>query len=377
MLAASAPVLATDTPVSPGIVFVGNSATLSAAFNGTKPIIYQWYYTNGGTVTPLTGATNATFVLTGLQTNSTGGYFLQASNCTPLGTPAASSVASLTVLPYSSSESGMYVELLQHPEQTYITASNPKFGWNYNASFRNDWQTGYRIIVSSTLGLANAGTGDMWDSGQIASSNSINVAYAGSTLKASTNYFWRVQTRNSTNVWGAFSAIQQFNTAASLGNNLTTAGLVYQQPASGSANCYPLRFVPVAPVLVTTNSSGHWFVDFGKDAFGYATVQINGSYSGTSVTAGFGELAANNAVNTSPGATIRYGTSTLTLQNSNGTYAIRPPSFNGNPSSWGISPPSSYGMVMPFRYLELSGLPSGVTLTTNSVFQMRLADGVQ
>ena len=166
--------------------------------------------------------------------------------------------------------------------------------------------------------------------------------------------------------------MQQFNTAASLGNNVTTAGVIYQQPASGSANCYPLRFVPVAPVLVTTNASGHWFVDFGKDAFGYATVQINGNYSGTSVTAGFGELAANNAVNTSPGATIRYGTSTLTLQNSNGIYAVRPPSFNGSPSSWAISPPSSYGMVMPFRYLELSGLPSGVTLTTNSVFQMRL-----
>ena len=35
----------------------------------------------------------------------------------------------------------------------------------------------------------------MWDSGQISSSNSLNVAYAGSTLKAGTNYFWRVQTR--------------------------------------------------------------------------------------------------------------------------------------------------------------------------------------
>jgi hypothetical protein len=376
LLAASGPVLVTDTAITPNLVFAGGSATLSAAFSGTQPLNCQWYFTNSGMVTLLVGATNQTLALTSLQTNSSGGYFLLASNNVPgLGSKTvASSVANLTVMPLANAESGMYCELLQHPEQTYITASNPKLGWVYTPSFQNDMQAGYRIIVASTLALANAGTGDMWDSGQVSGSNSLNVAYAGSTLQPNSSYFWRVQTRNSTNSWSAFSGIQQFNTAAALVNNLTTGGVVYQQPSAGSANCYPLRFVPVTPVLVTTNSSGHWFVDFGKDAFAYATVQLNGNFSGTNVTVAFGELASGNAVNSAPpsGSCVRYSTTTVTLQNGAVTYAARPPSFSGNPTAWGITTPSSYGVVTPFRYLELTGVPAGVTLTTNDVVQMRL-----
>ena len=372
---ASAPMLITDTTITPSAVFVGGSATLSAAFTGTELLISQWYYTNNATVTALDGATNQTLTLTNLQVSDSGGYFLLASN-NLAGDPktSASSVATLTVLPSTSSQSGMFCELLEHPEQTTITASNPKLSWNYTPSFRNDRQSAYRIIVASTLSLANAGTGDMWDSGQVSSSNSLNVVYAGSTLLPNTNYFWRVQTQDSSNSWSAFSAIQQFNTAATLGNNLTTAGVIYRQPSAGSANCYPLRFVPVTPVLVTTNSSGHWFIDFGKDAFAYATVQLNGNFGGSNVTVAFGELANGKAVNSAPpsGSCIRYGTSSVTLQNGNVTYSLRPPSFNGNPTAWGITTPSSYGVVMPFRYLELTGIPAGVTLTTNDVVQMRL-----
>ena len=371
LLAASGPVLVSNTSINPSaILFAGGSATLSAAFTGTRPMTYQWFFTSNGVATPLTGATNATYTLTGLQPGSSGGYYLVAANNPPgLGAQSSfSTPATLTVLPVSSSESGLYCELLEHPEQTQITASNPKFGWNYLPAFNNDSQTGYRIIVSSSLTLASAGTGDLWDSGQVASANSLNVVYAGSPLQASTNYFWRVQTRNSVNDWGAFSAIQQFNTASQLFNAVTTGGVVYQQPAAGSINCYPLRYVPVTPVLVTTNSLGHVFIDFGNDAFGYATVQINGNYAGANVAYGLGELAANNIVNTSPGATIRYWSGNFTLQNGNGIYTNR-----STTAISGISPPTaSYGIVSPFRYLELSGLPAGVTLNASNVTQMRL-----
>ena len=375
LMAASGPILVTDASASPSLVFAGGSTTLAATFTGTLPLSCQWYFTNSGTVTAVTGATNQTLVLTSLQTNSSGAYFLQVSNNAPgVGSmKVLTSLAYLTVMPLASAESGMYCELLQHPEQTYITASNPKLGWVYTPSFRNDMQTAYRIIVASTMALANAGTGDMWDSGQVSGSNSINLAYAGSTLQPNSSYFWRVQTQNSANTWSAFSAIQQFNTGGTLVNNLT-AGLVYKQPSAGSANCYPLRFVPVTPVLITTNSSGHWFIDFGKDAFAYATVQLNGNFSGSTVTAAFGELASGTAVNSAPpsGSCIRYGTSTVALQNGSVTYSLRPPSNSGNPTAWGINTPSTYGTVMPFRYLELTGIPAGVILTTNDVVQLRL-----
>ena len=371
VLAASGPVLAADTVITPATAFAGASVSMSASFTGSLPMTYQWYFTpNGGGTVPITGATNSIYAIAGARTNNNGGYFLTASNHPPQlgGQSLSSSPATLLVLPVSSSDSGMYCELLAHPEQTTLTALNPKFGWEYAASFRNDHQTGYRIIVASTLALAAAGTGNCWDSGVVSSTNSINVAYAGTALQPGTNYFWRVQTVNSRGQTGAFSAIQQFNTASQLSNPLTTGGVIYQQPGNGSANCYPLRYVPVAPVLVATNSAGNWFIDFGHDAFGYATVTISGNYSGTSVNFGLGELAANNVVNTSPGATIRYWSGSFTLQNGTVVYTNRSTTAVGT-----ISPPTAtYGIVSPFRYLELSGLPAGVTLTTNDVTQQRL-----
>jgi PKD repeat protein len=260
-------------------------------------------------------------------------------------------------------------QLLLHPEETFISASTPKFGWVYNPSFNNDSQSGYEVIVASSQALANANTGDMWDSGVVSNSTSINLPYGGATLQPNTSYFWRVRTMDSTGQLSAFSAIQQFNTASHLADPVATSGVIYQQPSNNSTNCYPLRYVSVPAVLVTTNSLGHWFIDFGNDAFGFATVHINGNYSGTNVTFGLGELASNNVVNTSPGATIRYQSGNITLQNGNLIYTNRS-SYTG--SGW-ISPPTAtYGIVSPFRYLELSGVPSGVTLTTNDVTQQRL-----
>ena len=96
---------------------------------------------------------------------------------------------------------------------------------------------------------------------------------------------------------------------------------------------------------------------------------LNGSFSGATVNFELGELASGNVVNTSPGATIRCQLGTVPLQNGNQTYPLRS-SYSG---SWAISPPTAtYGIVAPFRYLELSGLPSGITLTTNNVTQQRL-----
>src|ERR1017187_4944221 len=257
-------------------------------------------------------------------------------------------------------------QLLEHPEETIITTPTPKFGWVYNPSFPNDSQTGYQIIVASSQTLAGTGTGDMWDSGLVSNSTSINLPYGGASLQPNTNYFWRVRTMDSTGNLSDFSGIQQFNMAAQLSNPLTTPSVVYQPPQSNSVNCYPLRFVSAAPVLVTNTAPGTWFIDFGQDAFAYATVHLNGNFGGTSVQASFGELAAGLAVNSTPPGTVRYGASTFTLTNGDLIYSVRPPSNSGQT----ISPPSSYGVVLPFRYFQLVNFPG--TLTSADVVQQRL-----
>jgi len=374
---ASGPVLVTDTLIAPSTAFVGNSVLMSASFVGNEPIKYQWFFTaNGGGAAPISGATNFSYSIPNAQIANAGTYLLVASNNPPgLGSRTNSStprhliVTNIyeTASPGSANApGGMRCELLEHPEQTVITARNPRFSWIYQPSFRNDSQAVYRLIVASSENLANAGTGDMWDSGYIGSSNSINVQYGGAPLQPYASYFWRVQTLDSIGQLSAFSAFQQFNTDTKLSDPLTNAGVIYQSSTNPLANRYSLRYVAVAPVLVTNTAPNRWFIDFGKDAFGFATMHLNGNFSGTTVQARFGEMAIGAAVNTAPSGTVRYEAATFALQNGDLIYQMHPPSNSGQT----VSPPSSFGVVLPFRYFELTNCPG--TLTTNDVVQYRL-----
>src|SRR6266699_1909488 len=139
---------------------------------------------------------------------------------------------------------GLLCDLLEHPEETVITNTSPLFGWIYTPSFRNDAQTGYRIIVASSHRLADAGTGDVWDSGRVSNSASINVPCGGARLAIGADFFWRVQTADSVGQTSPFSTVQHFITGSA---------------TNDFAGRYPLKFVAVRPVLLTNTAPGRWF----------------------------------------------------------------------------------------------------------------------
>ena len=85
-------------------------------------------------------------------------------------------------------------DLLVRPEETVVTTNAPYFGWIYNSQSGDDPQVGYHIIVASSLPLAEAGKGDVWDSGMVRGSASINVPYEGRALRTDAHSYWRVQT---------------------------------------------------------------------------------------------------------------------------------------------------------------------------------------
>lgn len=71
-----------------------------------------------------------------------------------------------------------------------IDVQRPTFAWQSDAKTPNWMQTAYRIKVSSSA----SGKGDVWDSGRIESSKSVDIVYAGAPLKASQRYYWTVTT---------------------------------------------------------------------------------------------------------------------------------------------------------------------------------------
>ena len=58
---------------------------------------------------------------------------------------------------------------------------------------RGKEQTAYRILVASSAAKLAANQGDLWDSGEVASGESAQIAYAGATLASRQQCFWKVE----------------------------------------------------------------------------------------------------------------------------------------------------------------------------------------
>jgi alpha-L-rhamnosidase len=78
------------------------------------------------------------------------------------------------------------------PNPLGIDDPAPSFSWLLRDPAHGAKQTAYQIDVASTAALLSSGKPDVWTSGKLNGSQSINVKYAGPALKPSTRYFWRV-----------------------------------------------------------------------------------------------------------------------------------------------------------------------------------------
>ncbi|WEO99558.1 family 78 glycoside hydrolase catalytic domain [Streptomyces sp. FXJ1.172] len=73
-----------------------------------------------------------------------------------------------------------------------VDAAAPRFGWRMRSSVRGRRQSAYRLLVAGTAERLRAGRADVWDSGRVASADSVAVRYGGRALRPSTRYFWTV-----------------------------------------------------------------------------------------------------------------------------------------------------------------------------------------
>ena len=74
-----------------------------------------------------------------------------------------------------------------------IDTLHPRFRWLLESSARGQLQTAYQILVASSLEKLQAGTGDKWDSGRVASDNLVEVPYEGKNLSSSERCYWKVR----------------------------------------------------------------------------------------------------------------------------------------------------------------------------------------
>jgi len=94
-------------------------------------------------------------------------------------------------------------EYLDNPLGIDVTA--PRLSWTLESSARGARQTAYQVLVASTPALLAADQGDRWDSGKVASDQSVHVAYAGQPLVSGLACYWKVRAWNAADVPSAWS----------------------------------------------------------------------------------------------------------------------------------------------------------------------------
>ena len=63
-----------------------------------------------------------------------------------------------------------------------IDVVTPRLSWYSVSEQRDQKQTAYRILVSSSIEKLNSNEGDLWDSKKVSSEKSINIIYEGKKL---------------------------------------------------------------------------------------------------------------------------------------------------------------------------------------------------
>ncbi len=281
----------------------------------------------------------------------------------------------------SPAPSGLLCELLSHPELSVITNPAPSLAWIVNSGKQGDSQLAYRIILASSEGLLSQENGDMWNSGKVNSNQSINIRYAGKSLKPNESYWWKVKTYNKLSGESAWSKVQRFNTAEF--NSPKTwpdeSKWVKIRNSEGKStlaleNRHPVIYHPVVPVKKTIRKNGVQFFDFGRAAF--AALDLNLTWTPKDPTAkqlalkiNIGEKSAGDSIDQKPGGGVIFRTYTIQVKPGTGNYSLPIPRFVPKyPHSQAMPP--EMPEVVPFRFFEIRSLDERVKV--NDITQKAL-----
>jgi len=118
---------------------------------------------------------------------------------TTMGLPLSTTTAlaalmlltTLTVAPAALRPVGLRCEYRVNP--LGIDELQPRLTWRVESAERGQRQTAYQILVARSAAALRQNRGDLWDSGRVASDQTVNVVYAGKPLASRQQCFWKVR----------------------------------------------------------------------------------------------------------------------------------------------------------------------------------------
>jgi alpha-L-rhamnosidase len=121
----------------------------------------------------------------------------------------------------------------------------PRLGWILESSERGQGQTAYQVLVASSADRLEPDRVDLWDSGKVASDESVQVVYGGKALASRMQCHWKVR------VWDVHDQVSAWSPTAAW-----TMGL-----------------------LDASDWQAHWIADAGTNAIAQVARAANGYHS--------------------------------------------------------------------------------------------------
>lgn len=246
--------------------------------------------------------------------------------------------------------SGMMVEFIRDPSNVRILDLKPEFTWivPQNAKI----QTAFQILVASTREKLEMDIADIWNSGRIINPGSSEVEFGGTGLSPNSTFYWKVRIWDSRNNPSEYSGIQSFTTGNPVGY-ATTAN----------------RFIStmIKPKKLVKITDNHYFIDFGKDAFGTLVLELKPVTRDTFIIHLGEKVSGENLIDKNPGGSIRYQKIKLPVTPGISNYKLALPEDIRNTGTAAVHLPDSFGVVTPFRYCELWNCKT--ELTKENIFQ--------
>lgn len=242
------------------------------------------------------------------------------------------------VSPSIASPEGLMCEFLQaHQQDIKIKTRSPKFSWVAGDTAAGAVQHAYQLLVADSREKIDQHVGNLWNSGKVISSQSINIPYAGKNLRTDATYYWKVRTWNQAGEVSHYAEPQAFCIEKEKG-----------------ISHYRLEKHEVPPVLVERIADEVTFIDFGKAAFGTLALTLYSDEEGRIIEIHLGEvLQAPQQIHRAPGGARRYRKIELSLQKGAHSYTLEIAPDARNTRKKAISMPAYIGEVMPFRYCEV------------------------
>lgn len=225
-----------------------------------------------------------------------------------------------------------------------ITTPHVRVGWELPEAIPQ--QGSYRVLIATKPALLEENKADVWDSGDVKSSETNGISCNTDSLKPATIYYWTVKVSDDKGNVSEYARPQAFLTARQWDNEFERL---------------PLRKTNQQPVSVKQLRAGNWFADFGKDAFAQLSLKVKSAAADT-LTIHLGEESLDGEVASKPGASIRYAEYRLPVHRGTDTYRIeiRPDGRNARIKEHGqdvraVLMPDYIGEVYPFRYCQIEG----------------------